>query len=147
MKIQYGDLLITMTGSGANQINSAVGQVGRYYDSKMSLLNQRVCKIETSKPEYSEYIYQFISLEDTQMELLNGSTGSANQANISPDQIKGLSVLKPDKSVVKKFQKIAIIMRDSIKVEVQTKLFELGSLILAKMTKIGNQSYKSSKMV
>ncbi|MCK0131469.1 restriction endonuclease subunit S [Flavobacteriaceae bacterium F08102] len=134
--VKKNDILISMTGSGANQMASAVGQVGKYYNSKASLLNQRVCKLEPKKETLREYIYQFISNEETHLELLNGATGSANQANISPDQIKGLVVIMPENKVMEKFQQIGKTLDESKRFNSNIKLLKLKEFILSKMTKV-----------
>ncbi|MCF6359352.1 MAG: restriction endonuclease subunit S [Cyclobacteriaceae bacterium] len=136
VKVGKGDVLISMTGSGANQMNSAVGQVGKYYHKKSALLNQRVGKLKLLKEESSEYVYQFIKNEDTHLELLNGSTGSANQANISPTQIKELEILIPVEEVLKNFHKVTKGINNAQRVESQDYLLELKDLILSKMTKV-----------
>ncbi|PZX92805.1 hypothetical protein DOS84_13100 [Flavobacterium aquariorum] len=131
-----GDILISMTGSGANQLNSAVGQVGKYYYKVKALINQRVCKILPKQDFYNEFIFQFISSQDIQTELLNGSTGSANQANISPNQIKDLKVLIPDENTLKIYSKTASSIDNFKSLEMIDKLEELNILLLAKMTKV-----------
>jgi type I restriction enzyme S subunit len=134
--VQKGDVLISMTGSGANQLNSAVGQVGKYYYNSISLLNQRVCKLQPKKEYFKELIFQFISSKEIQTELLNCSTGSANQANISPNQIKELKLLIPNENLMKKFESIASSINDFKSLELIDKLEELKDLLLARMTKV-----------
>ncbi len=129
------DILISMTGSGSNQINSAVGQVGKYFNNTISLLNQRVCKLQPKKDFFSEFIFQYISSKEIQTELLNGSTGSANQANISPDQIKGLKTYIPTENILKVYSKMAISIDNFKNLEMRDKLVQLKDLLLAKMTR------------
>jgi type I restriction enzyme S subunit len=113
--VNSGDILISMTGSGANQINSAVGQVGRYNHFILALLNQRVGKIKPIKGiKCSEYVYQFISRENIQMALLAGSTGSANQANISPSQIENLPTILPNEILLGKFEDVCSAIRNKV---------------------------------
>lgn len=131
-----GDILISMTGSGANQLNSAVGQVGKYYYESKALINQRVCKLLPKKVFYNEFVFQFISSQEIQTELLNGSTGSANQANISPNQIKDLKTLIPDDNTLKVYSKITSSIDNFKSLEMTDKLEELKELLLAKMTKV-----------
>ncbi|WP_282079218.1 restriction endonuclease subunit S [Aquimarina algiphila] len=133
-KVFFGDILISMTGSGANQMNSAVGQIGRYYSREVSLLNQRVGKLNIKEKKHTEYVYHFIKDEDTQKELLNGSTGSANQANISPDQIKNLKLIDPNNNVMDKFQELMGAIFKVKRVQNQDVLFRTKDLLLAKMT-------------
>jgi type I restriction enzyme S subunit len=136
VRLVKGDILITMTGSGVNQINSAVGQVGKYYGQGEALINQRVCKLKLKNTSLKEYVYQFISSMETHNELLNGSTGSANQANISPDQIKSLRVIQPTQIVVRKFQDCCQIIDSFKRIESQKYLKDLKNLILSKMTQV-----------
>lgn len=133
-----GDILISMTGSGANQLNSAVGQVGKYYYESKALINQRVCKLLPKKVFYNEFVFQFISSQEIQTELLNGSTGSANQANISPNQIKDLKTLIPDDNTLKVYSKITSSIDNFKSLEMTDKLEELKELLLARMTKVEN---------
>ncbi|MEM8520495.1 restriction endonuclease subunit S [Flavobacterium sp. PL12] len=134
--IQKGDVLISMTGSGANQLNSAVGQVGKYYYNSISLLNQRVCKLRPKEDYFKELMFQFISSKEIQTELLNGSTGSANQANISPNQIRELKLLIPNENLMRKFESIASSINNFKSLEMIDKLEELKDLLLARMTKV-----------
>jgi len=86
-----------MTGSHLNQISSAVGKVGKYRYDFPALLNQRVGKLfsqDRTKLD-EEILYYFISRPETQIELVSSAGGSANQANISPDQIKQLEITIP----------------------------------------------------
>ncbi len=133
--IKKSDVLVTMTGSGANQMKSAVGQVGKYYGEEIALLNQRICKLEPKHPFLKEYIFQFISGKETHLELLNGSTGSANQANISPTQIKTLKILISNEKVWKFYQKLSDVLDDSKRVKSQDNLEQMKDLLLSKMTK------------
>lgn len=138
LKVNKGDILISMTGSGANQINSAVGQVGIYYYNFESLINQRVSKLQPKKDFYREFIFQYISTKDIQTELLNGSTGSANQANISPNQIKDLKLLLPEDKTLKKYSIIASSINNYKGLELNDKLEELKDLLLSKLATIEN---------
>lgn len=135
---KFGDILISMTGSTANQMNSAVGQVGRYLLDYMSLLNQRVGLLNILDSAISrEFCYQFISAQDTHLELLSGSTGSANQANISPSQIEGLRLPIPTDEVMVAYDRAAESIVDCIALYHQetSKLEELKTIINIKMSK------------
>ena len=81
-----------MTGSHINQIASVVGRVGRVRYDDLTVLNQRVGKIINKNDEYSnlDYIYYFLSQYDVKVELAQKAGGAANQANISPSDIKNL---------------------------------------------------------
>jgi type I restriction enzyme S subunit len=107
--IKRGDILISMTGSHFNQIASAVGKVGRYQHEFPALLNQRVGKLYVKdKTIFDEnFFYYFISRPETQIDLVTSAGGSANQANISPSQIKNLELQLPP---IQEQQSIAFIL-------------------------------------
>lgn len=94
---KQGDFLISMTGSTVNVMSSAVGKMGRYRINDVSLINQRVGKIYVTKPEIVsfEYLCQYLNRYEIHYSLALNATGSANQANISPAQIKDIDILLP----------------------------------------------------
>jgi len=95
---QNGDLLISMTGSGPQAPNSIVGRVARFAGTDRTyLINQRVGRFVIKKPEIIDQRYLFYVLiqPEYQHQLVAGSTGSANQANISIKQIVDLSIPVP----------------------------------------------------
>lgn len=95
--LNYDDILIALTGSHINQMQSVVGRVAKvkYYDK--SLLNQRVGKIVLTDKDNCDidYVYYYISQECVKIELANKAGGAANQANISPTDIKNLKIPFP----------------------------------------------------
>jgi type I restriction enzyme S subunit len=95
--LKYNDILISLTGSNINQINSAVGKVGRVRYKEPSVLNQRVGKFEINDNKKYDYnfLYYIVSQYEIQYLLATSAQGSANQANISPDQIKNLLIPLP----------------------------------------------------
>ncbi len=90
--LKKGDVLIAMTGSHINQIASVVGRVGRVRYDDITVLNQRVGKIVNKNDDRSslDYIYYFLSQYEVKVELAQKAGGAANQANISPSDIKDL---------------------------------------------------------
>lgn len=131
-KINYGDILITLTGSHKTQINSAVGKVAMYNYTFPSLLNQRLSKINSN---YQFVIYELIRDKEFREYLMNGATGSANQANISPDLIKSYKVVYPDKNTLEilnlKFKNIrTFILTTSL---TNQKLTQFQSLLLSRL--------------
>ena len=137
-EVTAGDILISMTGSHMSQINSAVGKVGRYNHKKTALLNQRVGNLKpVNDMPCKEYIYRYITKKETHMLLLFGSTGSANQANISPEQIESLPLLIPTSDYIKKYEiTISTFTRRTIINEhLNESLSELNETLLSKMTK------------
>ena len=91
--LKKGDVLIAMTGSHINQIASVVGRVGRVRYDDVTVLNQRVGKIVNKNDAKSslDYIYYYLSQYEVKVELAQKAGGAANQANISPSDIKELS--------------------------------------------------------
>lgn len=90
--LNHDDILIAMTGSHINQIASVVGRVGRVRYDKVSVLNQRVGKIinKDSSLVDIDFIYYYLSQYEVKYELAQKAGGAANQANISPQDIKDL---------------------------------------------------------
>lgn len=90
--LKKGDVLIAMTGSHINQIASVVGRVGRVRYDDITVLNQRVGKIVNKNNAKSslDYIYYYLSQYEVKVELAQKAGGAANQANISPSDIKNL---------------------------------------------------------
>lgn len=101
-KIEYNDILISMTGSRASQPNSAVGKVGRMREKdKVCYLNQRVGKIVVldANKTNPQFLFYFLNRKEVNLELANSASGSANQANISPKNIADLLLPLPDKNI------------------------------------------------
>lgn len=96
--LSFDDILIAMTGSHINQWASVVGRVARVKYHDITLLNQRVGKITVKENVDADldYIYYFLSQDKVKIELAAKAGGAANQANISPTQIKELSFPCPD---------------------------------------------------
>jgi type I restriction enzyme S subunit len=86
-----------MTGSTVNVMSSAVGKMGRYRLNDVSLINQRVGKIYVTVLDVIsfDYLCQYLNRYEIHYNLALNATGSANQANISPVQIKNIDILLP----------------------------------------------------
>lgn len=95
--LSYGDIIISLTGSKIDQINSAVGKIGRVRYNEISLLNQRLGKFYIIKKEQIDYdfLYYFLTSGNRQMWLANNARGSANQANISTELILSMDIIIP----------------------------------------------------
>lgn len=95
--LAYNDVLIALTGSHINQMASVVGRIARVKYSTPSLLNQRVGKITVRNENLCnlDYIYYFLSQDHIKIALASKAGGAANQANISPSDIKQLSIPLP----------------------------------------------------
>ncbi|HEY5510138.1 MAG TPA: restriction endonuclease subunit S [Prolixibacteraceae bacterium] len=95
--LQRNDFLLSMTGSTVNVMSSAVGKMGKYRLDDIALINQRVGKIyitDTKKADF-DYVCHFLNRYEINYNLALNATGSANQANISPAQIKDIDILLP----------------------------------------------------
>ena len=93
-QVNYGDILISLTGSHINQPNSVVGRVARFTKKSTFLLNQRAGKFLITDETLinSRYLY-YILIQDTMREkIANFAHGAANQANISPSQIESIEI-------------------------------------------------------
>lgn len=93
--LSYGDVLIALTGNPPSKggIDAMVGRCSNYNLQSGAYLNQRVCKVESASPLLdNRYLFYFLSLDKTIMDLASRCSGSANQANISSNDIKDLEI-------------------------------------------------------
>ena len=90
-------MLIALTGSHINQMASVVGRVARVKYSLPSLLNQRVGKITSKNNALCDidFVYYYLSQNKVKIQLARKAGGAANQANISPADIKELKIPFP----------------------------------------------------
>ncbi|MBK1724146.1 restriction endonuclease subunit S [Thiocystis violacea] len=119
----YGDVLISMTGSGPQAPSSVVGRVARFTGPcNHYLVNQRVGRFQITKPNTLDQRFLFFLLTQPglQDELVSSATGSANQANISGAQIGKLSVLIPPLSTQKAIASLLGALDDKIELNRQT---------------------------
>ena len=115
------DFLISMTGSTVNVMSSAVGKMGRYRLDDIALLNQRAGKIYITDKEKADfdYVCHFLNRYEVHYNLALNATGSANQANISPAQIKNIEVLLPPLEEQKSIASILSALDDKIELNLQ----------------------------
>lgn len=106
--LNYGDVLIALTGSHINQMASVVGRVARVRHQTPSLLNQRVGKITVINPDEIDldYVYYYLSQDLIKIQLASKAGGAANQANISPSDVKNLDIPFPDIDVQRRISGI-----------------------------------------
>jgi type I restriction enzyme S subunit len=119
--LRRDDFLISMTGSTVNVMSSAVGKMGKYRLDDIALLNQRVGKIyitDKAKANF-DYVCHFLNRYDINYSLALNATGSANQANISPAQIKDLDLLLPPLQEQKEIASILSALDDKIELNLQ----------------------------
>lgn len=106
--LKQGDILIALTGSHINQMASVVGRVARVEYNAPSLLNQRVGKITVLNADDTDldYIYYYISQDEIKFKLASKAGGAANQANISPSDVKNLEIPFPSIGVQRRISSI-----------------------------------------
>ncbi len=106
--LKYDDVLIALTGSHINQMASVVGRVARVKYNDKTVLNQRVGKITVLNENDCDldFVYYYLSQNSVKIELASKAGGAANQANISPSDIKELMMPFPDIHTQRKISSI-----------------------------------------
>lgn len=92
------DILIALTGNPPSKgtFDAIVGRCSKYNLANPAYLNQRVCKVRSNSSKLLDlYLYYFLSTDNTTLELAYKCTGSANQANISSNDIKNIEINLP----------------------------------------------------
>lgn len=120
---KFGDLLISMTGSGPQAPNSVVGRTARFTGPNDTyLINQRVGRIvlKDSRRLDARYLFYILTHPEYQWRLVSIATGSANQANISGAQIENLEIPVPPLKDQRTIAKILGTLDD--KVELNRKM-------------------------
>jgi type I restriction enzyme S subunit len=98
--VQYGDILIAMSGA-------TTGKVGRYFGERLCYLNQRVGRFDLKKElASSDFIFQILKLPYIQHEILIDAVGGA-QPNISNKEIERIKIKAPS---LAEQQKIADVL-------------------------------------
>ncbi|MBN1052409.1 restriction endonuclease subunit S [Clostridium botulinum] len=108
--VKKNDILISLTGSHINQPNSVVGRVARSQYEETFLLNQRAGKIIIDSKNNicdKDFLYYYLSTEESKKKIINLAHGAANQANVSPKDIENIEIDVPN---IKKQIKIAKIL-------------------------------------
>ena len=96
--VRKNDILVALTGNPPLKggFDAIVGRCSKYNLLEPAYLNQRVCKIYSKSPNLLNlYLYYFLSMDKTTLELAYKCTGSANQANISSNDIKDIEFNLP----------------------------------------------------
>ena len=132
--LKYNDILISMTGSNVNQIASAVGKIGRVrLKNKKLLLNQRVGKLYVTDSDKcnEDFLYYYLIQDEVRYNLASSASGSANQANINPNQIKNISINLPPIDEQKAIAKILSDLDKKIETnnKINKKLEEMAQAI------------------
>ncbi len=93
--LSKGSVLIAMTGNHPHAKTQVVGNVSKFRLNINALLNQRVGKLVPGNNADIEFIYYLFKDVSVQNYLANKASGSANQANISKNDILGLKLKVP----------------------------------------------------
>lgn len=120
--LKKNDILISLTGSGVNQMSSAVGKVGRIEFDYTALQNQRVGKFElkySNSADLDFLFYYFLQPKITKY-LVRNSTGSANQANINSKLIETVKI--PNFSLIKQKSISKFLNQITRKIETNQKI-------------------------
>ncbi|HDD3372514.1 TPA: restriction endonuclease subunit S, partial [Staphylococcus aureus] len=120
--LKKNDILISLTGSGVNQMSSAVGKVGRIEFDYPALQNQRVGKFElkySNSADLDFLFYYFLQPKITEY-LVRNSTGSANQANINSKLIETVKI--PNFSLIKQKSISKFLNQITRKIETNQKM-------------------------
>lgn len=115
-QVKRGDILISLTGSQITQPNSVVGRVARYRSSTTALLNQRAGKVTVkNEDEYDPtFLYYVLFSPLNREKIAMMGHGAASQANVSPTQVKGLEVPKPQIDLQRKIGSVLSAYDDLI---------------------------------
>ncbi|MBD3906506.1 restriction endonuclease subunit S [Chryseobacterium sp. Ch-15] len=106
-KVHKGDVLIALTGSHITLPSSAVGRVSKSLIDKTLFLNQRVGKFVAYQDKCDlNFLYFFLTSEDFFNNVGLLAKGAANQANISGEDVKTISINLPPLSTQRKIANI-----------------------------------------
>lgn len=111
------DILICMTGSSPNAPASVVGRVALFKKKQygICLINQRIGRfVINEKIANKRFVYYLFSQEKTLQWLVNNSSGSANQANISNKTIENYEFNIPPLDIQQKIAKVLSAIDDKI---------------------------------
>lgn len=134
-ELSHGDVLIALTGSHINQMASVVGRVARVKYNTRSMLNQRVGKIVVTDTDACnlDYVYYYLSQDQVKISLARKAGGAANQANISPSDVKGLEIPFPSIEIQRRIADILSAYDDLLENnQKQIKLLEEAAMRLYK---------------
>lgn len=115
-QLRKKDILIAMTGSHITQPSSMVGRSCRYDLDDIALLNQRVGKLFSKDENQAseDFLFYFLKQDEIANELALSAGGSANQANISSEQIRELDIYLPPLPEQKSIASILSSLDDKI---------------------------------
>jgi type I restriction enzyme S subunit len=131
-------------------MSSAVGKMGRYKYFEPALLNQRVGKIYVKNTFLldKDFMYYYLNRYEIHYNLALNATGSANQANISPDQIKHIEITLPPLPEQTAIASILSALDDKIELNLQqNKTLEEIAMALYKNWFVDFGPFKDGKFI
>ena len=129
--VKNGDVLINSTGSGT------LGRAGQVFNSPQNLAFDSNMTLVRPKFDYLIDYLGFV-IFDKEDYFVQISQGSTNQTRLYCSMVKPIEIVVPVENVLKNFTKYVRPMRYNIELRKQenNKLYELQSLLLAKMGQI-----------
>lgn len=112
--VEKGDVLLALTGNHPSAMTQVVGEASLYKLNEKAFLNQRVAKIKPKESLDNAYLYYFLKDDATHDYLANQSSGSANQANISKNDIENIPIELPSFSEQKAIATVLSSIDDKI---------------------------------
>lgn len=133
--VQYGDILLTMTGNRINGTpDSWVGKAAIFKENNKYTLNQRVCALRADSSIIEPYFLGYVlSSWESQLYFIKRSTSSGGQANISPDTIKNYCIPYPARDIQKKIVRILSALDQKI---------ELNNRLISSLYSLGDAFYE-----
>lgn len=146
--VKQNDILISLTGSHIEQIGSMVGKVGMYDQKEPAILNQRVAKLcvkSTNKLDPT-YFYYWILRKEVQRLLASQAAGTANQANISVNDIYELEIELPslENQIIISNRIKKLDRKIQLNNQINDNLFALSKVIFDHI--LGNKTIKFSQI-
>jgi type I restriction enzyme S subunit len=110
------DILISTVGSWPSNPASIVGKVVRVPDDlHLSLLNQNIVRLKANRNKMTQdFLYYSLKIDEFKWHLIGGAQGSANQASITQQLIKGFKLPFPSIEEQKAIASILSALDDKI---------------------------------
>lgn len=112
VQVQYGDLLINLTGAGS------IGRVSIYYGDDLPITNQHIARMKVKSAYDAGYIAAFLRSWWGERALEQGIAGSTGQINMVNDHVRAIPVVTPLSDVqryigdqVRKAQRLQVLAR------------------------------------
>lgn len=94
--VNYGDILIALTGGDESNLETSTGRVGRYGIKTPALLNQRVAKIIPSEHLDADFLFYLFQQQAITRHLAATANGSV-QRNLTNGHILNLELVLPSR--------------------------------------------------